>query len=146
MLHHNMQELPKLYCITFYFLSYIYYTVCNNGMINEWDRSYLKPCPIGVRTFRMAPYERTLARAVSALLLTLSERKAGVLHLDEALIMCRQLKSKRSFTLLFQNPENNNGLCCDGVIYDKNPSAIIACFFCFLQYKRYALVGLGGEK
>ena len=33
-----------------------------------------------------------MARAVSALLLTFSERKAGVLHLDEALIMLQAIK------------------------------------------------------
>ena len=45
-------------------------------------------------------YERTLARAVSSRLLTFSERKAVVLHLDEALIMLQAIKVLMDFTLL----------------------------------------------
>ena len=41
-----------------------------------------------------------MARAVSSRLLTFSERKAVVLHLDEALIMLQAIKVLKDFTLL----------------------------------------------
>ena len=41
-----------------------------------------------------------MARAVSSRLLTFSERKAVVLHLDEALIMLQAIKVLVDFTLL----------------------------------------------